>query len=178
MHLSEDRFQEPIPFPAREFWESNTSRQTCSTSVFTRLVESPHLVRRRTIRPSQLNFGGNRNRSPTHCAECFARAQSQPGATVQAAEGSDWTREAEARSWTSGERSPGKSGSMEEAPHGELERHAWVAGRWDRAALTVPLSPCRLPRSRQRPGGPRSLVPGMPQPEAVCVGRRRRTGPG
>lgn len=169
-------FKSPFPF---QHVSSGTRTQAVRLALqASLLVESPHLVRRRTIRPSQLNLGGNRNRSPTHCAECFARAQSQPGATVQAAEGSDWTREAEARSWTSGERSPGKSGSMEEAPHGELERHAWVAGRWDRAALTVPLSPCRLPRSRQRPGGPRSLVPGMPQPEAVCVGRRRRTGPG
>lgn len=176
--MSEDRFQEPIPFPPREFWESNAGRQTCSTSVFTRRATSPATDPVLFVRPPRLSFGGNRNRSPTHCAEGFAHAQSQSGETVHAAEGSDWTREAEARSWTSGDRSPGKSGSMEEAPHGELVRDAWVAGRWDRAALTVPLSPCRLPRSRQRPGGPSSLVPGMPQPEAVCVGRRRRSGPG
>lgn len=157
------------PFPFHHVSSGNRTQAVRLPLQASLLVESP---------PSQLSFGGNRNRSPTHCAKGFARAQSQSDETGHRAEGSDWTREAEARSWTSGERCPCKSGSMEEAPHGELARDAWVAGRWDRAALTVPLSPCRLPRSRQRPGGPRSLVPGMPQPEAVCVGRWRRTGPG
>lgn len=169
------------PFPFHHVSSGKRTQAVRLAPQASLLVEPPHLLRPRTIvfvRPSQLSFGGNRNLSPTHCAEGFARAQSQSGETVHAAEGADWTREAEARSWTSGERSPGKSGSMEEAPHGERARDAWAAGRWDRAALTVPLSPRRLPRSRQRPGGPRSLVPGMPQPEALCVGRRRRSGPG
>ncbi|EDK97313.1 nucleotide binding protein 1, isoform CRA_b, partial [Mus musculus] len=34
----------------------------------------------------------------------------------------------------------------------------------------------RLPRGRQRPGRPRSLVPGMPQPEAVRIRSRRCSG--
>lgn len=88
--------------------------------------------------------------------------RSPTGETVHAAEESDWTREAEIRPWSSGERSPDESGSMEEAPHGELGEGRGGGGsglsRSDCSLVSVqaapgPTAPRRAeePRARDAP---------------------------